>query len=136
MLPSALVSAGSQAKLIVPAKVTVKVVFSEILPEIAVMVAVPAATALARPLLLTFATDVSDELQSTSLVISWRVPSEYVPVAANCSVLPAGTLGLAGVNDTEDKMAEVTVKVVSPEISAEAAVMVAVPAVTAVARPL
>ena len=87
-----MVVTGSQAKLIVPAGVTVRVVFPEILPEVAVMVAVPAATAVARPLLFTVATDVLDELQVTCVVISWVVPSEYVPEAANCLVFPAGML--------------------------------------------
>ena len=100
------------------------------------MVAVPAATAVARPLLLTVATDVLDELQVTCVVISWLVPSEYVPEAANCWVTPTGMLGLAGVTDMEDRVAEVTVRVVLPEILPEVAVMVAVPAATAVARPL
>ena len=49
---------------------------------------------------------------------------------------PAGMLGLAGVTDMEDKVAEVAVRVVLPEILPEVAVMVAVPAATAVARPL
>jgi len=83
------------------ARVTVRVVLPEIAPEVAVMVEVPAATAVARPLLLTVATDVLDELQVTCVVISWLVPSEYVPVAANCIVLPTGRLGLAGVTAME-----------------------------------
>ena len=83
------------------AEVTVKVVFPETFPEVAVMVAVPAATGVARPLLLTVATDVLEEAQVTWLVISWLVPSEYVPEAANCFVTPTGMLGLAGVTDTE-----------------------------------
>jgi hypothetical protein len=37
------------------------------------MVAVPSETAVARPLLLTVATDGFDELQVTSVVISWLV---------------------------------------------------------------
>jgi hypothetical protein len=127
---------GSQAKLIVPAGVTVRVVFPEILPEVAVMVAVPAPTAVARPLLFTVATDVLGELQVTCVVISWLVPSEYVPEAVNCLVTPTGTLGLAGVTDIDDRIAGVTVRVVFPEILPEVAVMVAVPAPTAVARPL
>jgi hypothetical protein len=90
-------------------------VLSEILPEVAVMVVVPAATAVARPLLLTVATDGFDELQVTWGVISWLVPSEYVPVAANCWLTPTGMLGLAGVTDMKDKVAEVTVRVVLPE---------------------
>ena len=60
-----MVLGGSQAKLIVPAAVTVRVVFPEILPEVAVMVAEPAATPVARPLLFTVATDVLDDFQVT-----------------------------------------------------------------------
>ena len=97
----------------------------------------PAATAVARPLLLTVATDVLDELQVTCAVISWLVPSEYVPEAANCWVSPTGMLGLTGVTDMEDRVAEVTVRVVAPrDRPGKVAVMVAVPAATAVARPV
>ena len=52
------------------AEVTVRVVFPEILPEVAVMVAVPAEVAVARPLPLTVATDVLEECQVTCVVIS------------------------------------------------------------------
>jgi len=65
-----------QDKLIVPAKVTVRVVFPEILPELAVMVAVPSPTAMARPPLLTVATDVLEEAQVTCVVIFWVELSE------------------------------------------------------------
>jgi hypothetical protein len=41
--------------------------------EVAVMVVIPGARAVARPLLLTVATDVLDELQVTCEVISWFV---------------------------------------------------------------
>jgi hypothetical protein len=58
------------------AAVTVRVVLPEILPEVAVMVEVPAARAVAKPLLLTVATEVLDELQVTCVLISWLVPSE------------------------------------------------------------
>jgi hypothetical protein len=58
------------------AGVTVKVVLPEIVPEAAVMVEVPGARAVARPLLLTVATEVLDELQVTCVLISWLVPSE------------------------------------------------------------
>jgi hypothetical protein len=87
------------------AEVTVRVVFPEIFPEVAVMVEVPAALAVARPLLLTVATDVLDELQVACEVISRVVPSEYVPETANWTVFPAGMLGLAGVPDTETSVA-------------------------------
>ena len=52
------------------AEVTGRVVLPEILPKVAVMIAVPAATAVASPLLLTVATDVLEELQVTWVVIS------------------------------------------------------------------
>ena len=118
------------------AEVTVRVVLPEILPEVAVIVAVPAATAVARPLLLTVATDVLDELQVTCAVISWLVPSEYLPEAASCWLFPAGMLGLAGVTDMEVRVAAVTVRVALPEILPEVAAMVARPAAPDVARPL
>jgi hypothetical protein len=57
------------------AGVTVRVVLPRIVPEVAVMVAVPWATAVAMPLLSTVATDVLDELQMTCVVISKLVPS-------------------------------------------------------------
>ena len=98
------------------AAVTVRVVFPEILPEVTVIVAEPAATPVAKPLLFTVATDVLDDFQVTWVVISWLVPSEYVPEAANCLVFPAGMLGLAGVMDIEDRAAEGTARVVLPEI--------------------
>ena len=57
-------------------KITVRVVSPEIVPEVAVMVAVPTATDMARPLLLTPATKILDEVQVTCVVILWLVPSE------------------------------------------------------------
>ena len=53
-----------------------RVVLPEILPEAAVMVAVPAARVVARPVLLTVATAAFDEVHVTSAVISKLVPSE------------------------------------------------------------
>ena len=60
------------------AEVTVRVVLPEILPEAALMVAaaVPAVTAMAKPLPLTVAITGFDELQVTCVVISRLVPSE------------------------------------------------------------
>ena len=126
------------------AEFTVRVVLPEIVPEVAVMVVVPAATAAARPLLLMVATDVFDEVQVTWVAILKLVPSVYVPAVVNCWVTPAGMIGLAGVRDMEDRAADVTVRVVlaeEPELEkllgvVEVAVMVAVPAATAVVRAL
>ena len=102
----------------------------------AVTVAVPGATPVASPPLLTVATDGLDELQLTCVVISCLPPSEYVPVAVNCWVEPTN---MPGVVVIEDKVAEVTVSVVFPEILPKlvaVAVMMALPAATAVAKPL
>ena len=118
------------------ADVTVRVVLPEILPELAVTVVVPTATAVARPLLLTVPTAGLDEPQVTWGVRSWVVPSENVPVAANCWVVCRIMLASVGVTDIEDMVADVTVRVVLPEILPELAVTVVVPTATAVARPL
>ena len=114
---------------------TVRVVCAETPPEVAVMVVVPAVRAVANPLLSTVATAVLEELQVTEMVTSWVVPSEKVPVAVNCSVVPPGTLGLAGVTAMEDN-AEVTIRVVPPETAPEEAVMIVVPAVRPLAKPV
>ena len=57
------------------ARSTARVVPPVIVPEVAVIVAVPKAKAVARPLLSTIATDILDELQMTCVVISKLVPS-------------------------------------------------------------
>jgi len=66
------------------AEFTVRVVLSEIVPMVAVMFVVPTETPMTRPVLSIVATDVSDELQVTCVVMSLLVPLEYVPVAVNC----------------------------------------------------
>jgi hypothetical protein len=66
------------------AAVTVRVADPDLPLKVAVMVAEPAALAVARPLLLTVAVVVLEELQVTCEVIVWVVESEYVPVATNC----------------------------------------------------
>ena len=118
------------------AEVTVRVVLPEILPEVAVMFTVPTLRAVARPLPVTVTTEGLDEAQVTCVVISWLVPSEYLPMATNCCPNPAGTLGLAGVTAIEDRVRGVVVRSVLPTTLPEAAVMFTVPAARAVARPL
>jgi len=61
--------------------ITVRVVLAEELPEMALIVAVPAAIPVATPPLVMVATVVSDELQVAVEVTSWVVPSDNVPVA-------------------------------------------------------
>ena len=50
--------------------------FPDTLPKVAVMVAEPDATVVAKPLPSTVATDESEEVQVTCVVISLVVPSE------------------------------------------------------------
>jgi hypothetical protein len=64
--------------------VTVNLVDPLIVPDLAVMVAVPAATPVANPAVLTVAIAVEDELQVAVLVRFCVVPLLYVPVAVNC----------------------------------------------------
>jgi hypothetical protein len=85
---------------------TVKGVLPDMFPDVAVIVVVPGATAVARPVLLIVATDVTKELQLTWGVRSRLEPSEYLPVAVNCSVTPAGTLGWAGVTTMEERVGD------------------------------
>jgi hypothetical protein len=86
------------------AEFTVRVASPEIPCKPAPMVVVPAATVVARPLPLMVATDVFEEPQETCVVISWLVPSEFVPVAVNCWVTPAGMLAVEGVTEMVDRL--------------------------------
>ena len=97
-------------------EVTVRVVLPAILPEVAVMVVVPPVMAVARPLLFTVATEGFDELQVTCGVISTLVPSEYVPVAANCWVVPTGIPRLAGVTAIETSLADAVPVLLADEL--------------------
>ena len=109
--------------------------FAETSPEVALMVVVPGVRAVASPFLSTVATAVLDELQVTEMVTSWVVPSEKNPVAVSCWV-PPGMLELAGVTTMEDKAVEVTIRVVPPETGPEVAVMIVVPGVRPLAKPV
>ena len=115
-----------------------RVAFPVILPEVAVMVAVPLATAVAKPVLLLIVATELDELQVTAdAAKTWFEPSEKFPLAVNCWVNPTNMLAVAGVTDMDDRVAEFTVRVVLPVIpEVEVAVMVALPVAMAVARPL
>ena len=109
------------------AGVTVRVVDPAMLPDAAVIVVDPAATAAADPLLMV-ATPVLDELHVTEAVKSCVVLSENVPVAVNCCVVPLATEGLVGVTAMDTSVAGVTVIVVDPDVLPDEAVIVALPA--------
>ena len=55
------------------------------------IVAVPPVKVVARPVVLTVATVLSDELHAAELVTFFVLPSLYLPVAEYCSVSPAMT---------------------------------------------
>jgi hypothetical protein len=123
------------------AAVMVNIAFPDLLPDVAVITDVPAATPVARPLVgrplgFTVATEIVPDDQVTDAVISCDVPSENVPVAVNCLVRPLAMLGLAGVTVIKLKVAAVTVNVVFPDLLPDVAVITDVPAATPVARPL
>jgi hypothetical protein len=64
------------------------------------------------------------------------VLSENVPVAMNCIVDPTKMMGFAGVTARDAIVADVTVRVVEPEMLPEVAVIVVWPGATALALPL
>ena len=66
-------------------------------PDAAVTCGLPIANAVASPELLIVVKVVSEEVQATEDVMFAVLPSLNVPIAANCSVDPATTDGLAGV---------------------------------------
>ena len=99
----------------VGAAVTVKVVVPCTAPEVAVIVAVPAASALASPAVLMVAKFICWEPQVTLEVKFCVLPSLKVPVAMYCTVKPAGTVPLAGVTAMETSAGMPAVTVVEPQ---------------------
>jgi len=79
------------------ARVTVTLVEPLMVADVAVILTVPAATAVTRPATETVATVLSSEDQVTDPVMFLVLPSSYVPVAVICLVLPTETDGVAGV---------------------------------------
>jgi hypothetical protein len=70
-------------------------------PDVAVMMLVPMAAAVDRPVLLIVAMLSFNDLQDTRVVRSCMVLSEYVPVAVNCCVAPMTIEVLFGVTAIE-----------------------------------
>ncbi len=113
----------------------VSVVLPVTVPEVAEMVVVPAATAVARPPAAIVAVAVLLDAHVAVAVRSCVEPSVYVPVAVNCCVSPLATLGFAGVTAIETSTAGRTVSVVLPVTPPNVAETVVVPAACVVARP-
>ena len=114
---------------------TFKVAVAVIEPDVAVIVALPTPAPVATPPATIVATPVADELQLTDPVRFCVLPSLYVPVAVNCSVVPFAIETLPGVTDNEVNTAAVTVNVADPLIAPDVALIVAVPCATPVASP-
>jgi len=96
---------GNDVVLIVTVACTVKLALPETEPLVAVIVVVPAATAVASPDAFMVATAVFEDDHVTWLVMFWVLLSEYVPVAVNCWVAPATIEGFAGVTAIEFRVA-------------------------------
>jgi len=99
------------------------------------MLVVPILSPVARPLTVIEAIPIADDFQVTTPVTSCTLPSEKVPVAVNCCAIPRGILGFAGDTAIEVMTAEVTVRVVDPEIVPEVAEIVLLPGANAFDNP-
>src|SRR5438045_4046723 len=101
---------------------------------VAVTVTEPAATPVTTPLLLAVAQAVLELVHVTVRPVRMLPPASFT-VAANCSVCPTSTLPEAGLTVTEATGTSVTLIDAAPLFPSLVAVIVAVPAATAVARP-
>lgn len=106
-------------------------------PKAALIVAVPPLTPVAvAPLMV--ATAVSEEVHVVfgTADMSSVLPSLKLPVAVNCREPPTAMVGLVGVTTIETRVASVTVRFVEVVIDPKAAVIVAEPSDSALAKPL
>jgi len=103
-------------------------------PELALMVATPVPTLVAKPVESTRAMDEDEEDQFTD----WShcvLPSSKFPMAVNCSVVPSAMEGVAGLTEIEVRCAATTVSVEVSVKEPTVAVIVVEPAATVVAKP-
>lgn len=106
-------------------------------PSVAVIVAEPGVRPRASPLELpTFAMPVSDEVHVDCAVRSWVLPSLNVPIAESCWLVVAAIVVSPGRIASEARLAALTVAMALPLTELEAAVIVEVPRLRAVASPL
>ena len=106
------------------AAVTVSAVLPDTLPEAAEIVVLPTARADARPKALIVAVDVVPEVHVTVPEMSFVLLSEYVPVAWNCTPVPAAAGGFKGVTAMDFNVAAVMVRVVLPDMLPDVAEIV------------
>jgi hypothetical protein len=119
------------------AAVTVKVLVALVLPEVAVMVDVPAATPVARPVVLTVAA-AALLLDQVTVALQFEVVwFAYEQVAVYCCApVPAATDAVAGESAMLERLGLVTVRAADPETPFNVAAIVALPAATPVTSPL
>jgi hypothetical protein len=84
-----------------------------------VIVAIPRPVPVITPLGSGVAILSDDEVQlNKGAVRTWVIPSEKVPVAVSCTLVPLAIEGLVGVTTIEVRTAGVTVAVVVPDTPA------------------
>ncbi len=130
--------AGVTAIEVTVAPVTVSVALEEMPPEAAVMAELPAAIARARPgtpLASMLAAAGFPDVHCAELVMFCVLPSEKVPVATNCIVVPGAIDAVNGEIEIAPNAAVVTVKVALEEMLPEVAVTVDEPIPVAIASP-
>jgi hypothetical protein len=115
---------------------TVSVVLAEIPFNVAPMLVIPAAAAVARPDKLIAAVAGVPELHVALVVTFCVLPSLYVPVAVNCRVAPVTSVGFAGVTAIDCSVAAVTVSVAELLLTdPDVALIVVLPTPAPVAKP-
>jgi hypothetical protein len=91
------------------------------------IVVVPLATPVTKPEEPTVAMFVAEEPQEAMDVISCEVPSEYLPSAVNCWLVPTGKNAVPGEIAALTNVGAVTVRVAAPVNVDRVAVIVVVP---------
>src|SRR5712671_2008447 len=115
--------AGLTAMLTRANVVTVRVADPVMVPEVALMAAVPSVRVLADPVAFTVATVCVSDDHVTMPVTSCVLPSLNVPVAVNCCVLLDASERFAGLTAIATKTAGFTVSAVDPAIAPELALI-------------
>src|SRR5258707_11484895 len=105
------------------------------LPLVALIVLVPFFSVVASPAALIVAVATVPDAHTTLAVRFCVVPSLNVPVAVNCTGVPAATLDLTRVPVNDCNAAAVTVSNVDPTILPLVALIVLVPFFSVVPRP-
>ena len=115
--------------------VTASCALADTLPIVAVTPVVPRARPLAAPL-LTDAMPLVCVAQAALALTSAMLPSENVPVAVKCRVMPTPVCSVAGAMTMDWIVAAIVFKANVPLVVPDVAVIVVVPSVNASARPL